>query len=126
MLSILLGFVLSNSSVYHAVTPVYLYARIKFASGVALVPVPVTRIPLTVALIGRCPSLPPSNSNRHSRQLVGSGQVAACDRGGVRNGSFPPLITGSRVLHTTVPVHVLVASTDQLRQSPYRPIGRWQ
>lgn len=32
------------------------------------------------------------NPNRHALQLVGprSGHRGACDRGGVRNGSFPP------------------------------------
>ena len=41
---------------------------------------------------------------------VRSGRRGACDRGGVRNGSFPPLITGSGGASTrvTVPVQRLV------------------
>jgi hypothetical protein len=104
------------------------YARMKFASGVALVPVPVTRIPLNRGTHWAVPKLTTIKlqSPFAPTGWVRSGRRGACDRGGVRNGSFPPLINGSGVLHTTVPVHVLVASTDQLRQSSYRPIGGCQ
>lgn len=73
-----------------------------FASGVA----PSHQDPINRGTHWQCP--PKSNNAKLQSPCaptgwIRSGRRGACDRGGVRNGSFPPLITGSGAapLHTS-------------------------